>query len=248
MLDITTAPPALHTITNLLQRHTPHITSKMAVSMDCETSGLGDSDTVHVVSIHDPRAGTGVSFTDKTNGQFFVEHALEACARQTSVITFNGTAFDFRMMCTNVFHAADKARAARLALDSIDIMLNFSCRHGYYTSLQSFTEGTLKTSKSSSGTEAIDDWANGDHAKVAAYCEHDAALTYRLYEEVMAYGRLTRTTKRGKSHVWVCDDLRPSYAVLTAHARSRPYDTSWMTDPPDLAAAADWAVDVLGPT
>lgn len=218
------------------------------VSMDCETSGLADTDCVHVVSLYDGRSQQAVSYTEASHGSGYLCSALAACAAQARVVTFNGTGFDYRMISNNVPHVADKACAARLALSTVDVMLNFACDTGYFSSLSSFATGTLNEAKSGDGAEAVDDWAAGRHAKVIKYCEHDAALTHALYDHARMYGRLTRITKAGRKATWVCsaNPLRPTVQALTEYEQSPP-DTSWMKDgtAPDINGIADWAVDIL---
>ena len=215
--------------------------------MDCETAGLDDNDAVHVVSLYDSRSQTATSFTAASHGTGYLCSALQACAAQQQITTFNGTGFDYRMISNNVAHASDKAVAARLALTTVDVMLNFACDTGYFSSLSSFCAGTLGTSKSSDGAAAVEDWKNGRHAKVIAYCEHDAQLTYDLHAYANMYGRLSRVTKSGKTAKWVCGVV-PLSTTMAALQRfeDQPPDTSWMTDGgPNVGGIADWALDIL---
>jgi hypothetical protein len=217
------------------------------VSMDCETSGLDSSAVVHVTSLYDGRAGTAVSFAESTHGPEFVGAALEACAAQRDVVTFNGCAYDYKVLARNAPDQAARKTAARLALTTRDILLNFACDTGYFSSLASFASATLGESKTSDGAAAVDDWNAGRHAEVTAYCEHDAKLTLQLYTYACKWGRLERLTKAGRKSVWACSHvpLHPTTDALQAYAASPP-DTAWMQGGgPDVAALADWAVDIL---
>ena len=220
----------------------------MPLSMDAETDGLADTDAVNVVSLFDTRSGMATSFvrTDGLDGHLI--RALDACEKNSAqqLVTFNGTGFDFRRIATGVADEVDKQRAAALALNSYDIMLDFACDKGYYSSLNSFSQATLDEAKSLDGESAVELWRAGNHQAVQDYCEHDAAITARLFEYGLAWGRLWRLTKSGQRRVWGLGEhgFSPASRALRATQRCPP-DTSWMTDPPNVAGTADWALDLL---
>ena len=223
--------------------------------MDAETSGLAVGSAVNVVSLFDarcPAGAGGTSFVRRTadgadaDDDAHLLAALLACENVPRLVTFNGTAFDFQQIAAGVRCRADKTRAARLALSSFDLLLDFTADNGYMSSLDSFATASLGEAKSGTGMEAVVLWAAGDHAAVAKYCENDARITAALHAHGMNLGRLSRTTKSGKVSTWALRPclFRTAEDALVGHAR-KPPDVSWMSDPPDVASLADWVLDLL---
>ncbi len=220
----------------------------MALCLDTETGGLlGGGHPVNVVSLWDTRAGSASSFrrADGDTGASHLVRALDACCAwgPAPLVTFNGTGFDFAIMAENLPSAADRGRCAGLALSSYDLMLDFAASHGYMSSLASFASATLGEAKLMGGAEAAAMWGSAaERDAVVEYCEHDAALTGRLWEYGSAYGRLRRHTRAGKVRVWPLGPggFRPARESLAAAADS-PADVSWMEDPPDVASLGSWA-------
>lgn len=221
----------------------------MAVAMDCETGGLAIGSTVNVVSLHDSRCERGAASFVRApdDAERHLLEALLACeSGARCLVTFNGTAFDFRQIAAGVVQRADARRASRLALTSYDLMLDFAADTGYMSSLDSFAGATLGERKTADGEAAVRLWNAGDHLAVQKYCENDARITCALHEHGVAYGFLERHTRAGKLARWA---LRPGLfrvatEALATHAASPP-DNGWMTDPPDVASMADWVIEFL---
>lgn len=216
------------------------------MALDCETSGLDDDSEVRVVSFCDSRSYDCISFSEHNNDNHLIA-ALDLCDKYSSrLTTFNGSGFDFRMIANRVEDGHDKRRAARHALRSYDIMLDFACTHGYFSSLNSFAEASLGTQKNGDGATAIEDWDNKQYDKVVEYCENDARLTAQIYSYGMSEGSLARLTKAGKKNTWSLplDGFRTAMTAVKEY-RNDPPDVSWMSDPPNLTNTVKWAVDML---
>jgi len=219
----------------------------MVVGFDTETDGLESGDAVHVVALHDSRTNAPRCFTAHDDGKTddHIIRSIDALVAQAAVCSWNGTQFDFRMMAAVAGSAEDKRRCATLALTHTDMMLQFAADKGYYGSLQSFAVPTLGRGKIGQGGDVKADWAAGKRQEVADYCADDAKLTADLYEYGAAHGRLRRAAKTSnKISVWALgEDLwLPAHRALRAAGTA---DTSWMDNPPDVGAAADWAVRLL---
>ena len=221
----------------------------MALALDAETSGLEDDAAVHVVSFCDTRSFDCFSFSAHTHSNnTHLLHALDMCDRYSSrLVSFNGSGFDFRMIAANVEEAEDKRRAARHALKSYDMMLDFACSKGYFSSLDSFADASFGETKTGTGDGAVEDWAARRYDKVIAYCEADAALTAKVYNFGCNEGRLMRKTKSGgKVQAWALpiSGFRTAIDAIKEY-RADPPDVSWMDDPPDMRNNIKWAVALL---
>jgi hypothetical protein len=220
------------------------------VAFDTETDGLEEGTHVNVASLHDTRVPGGVATSFVRRADDAAAHlirAVAACQQCNVLATFNGTAFDFRIMAARLDNLADKRHCAELALSSYDLMLDFAASSGYMSSLDSFCGASLNAKKSSTGAAAVLLWAAGDTAAVQAYCEKDAALTAQLFEYGGKWGRLHRTTRAGKQRTWALEGgaFRVAKDALLAAQETPANVSSWMKDPPDIASLADWTLPFI---
>lgn len=223
------------------------------LAFDAETSGLEDGCSVFVISVCNVDTLDCVSFfapdsEARTTGH--IEEAIAYLGTAERVVSFNGSGFDLRVMAASLSpDSPARARAARIALESYDILFDFTAAHGYYTSLASLCQGSLEKDKSGSGAEAVDWWKAGEHGKVIEYCEDDARLTAELWTAGVGWERLSRKTKRGKIAHWELSGGAFRRVVDSIRAwKQDPPDVSWMDDPsssPDLRENVRWAVDIL---
>ena len=216
----------------------------MTVGMDCETEGLDEGPLPYVIALWDTVANRPMTFlSDGKTDKHILEATLtmENCRELT---TFNGTQFDFRMLAAGCSHDADKQRLARLALNHVDIMLQFACANGYFSSLDSFAGPTLGAKKIGCGADVKEDWAAGKHQEVADYCADDARLTALLYDHGKAKGFLLRTPKSKPDVVrrWGLDVNLWKNAVTCL---KKPKRATFMDDPPNVGGMADWVLRYL---
>lgn len=227
------------------------------VAFDIETDGLFESeippsitccaahivgDREHVRTFHSeyapamtPRDIAGV-----------VEYLYALHIAGVTVVTFNGAGFDFRVVAAHLEHDADALEKVKvLARQHVDLMFEFACRHGYYASMNSFSEGCGLTQKTGKGCDAIEAWS-GETATLAsrdgvlAYCANDVKCLAELYRHIVANGEAHRMTKAGNRRAAPFSKPPASVDEAVAIFESAPPDCSWMSDPPDVVGAVAW--------
>ena len=216
----------------------------MVVGMDCETEGLDEGPLPYVVALWDTRANAAAKFMSDGKTDKHILEATLAMENSPELTTFNGTQFDFRMLAAACSHSSDQKRLATMALEHVDIMLQFACANGYFSSLDSFAGPTLGHKKIGSGATVKDDWAAGKHDEVADYCADDARLTALLYDHGKTKGYLLRTPK-SKPDVVRRWPLAASLWQPAVKNLKRPKTATFMDDPPNVAGMADWVLRYL---
>ena len=216
----------------------------MSVGMDCETEGLDAGPLPYVIALFDTRANQATTFlSDNTTDHHIIE-SIKAMQNTRNLCTFNGTQFDFRMLAAACKHKSDQRALADLALNHFDIMLQFACENGYFSSLSSFVTPTLGRGKIGNGADVKEQWANGEYEAVSDYCADDAKLTAQLFDYGAAKGHILRTPK-SKPDV-VRRYALPSQLWKPAHVCLRsPQTASFMDNPPDVAGMADWVLEYM---
>jgi len=218
---------------------------------DLETTGV-DADaaiTVAVVKIVDTNEesyrifhdGYGTTMTAAT-----ADDVVALLAAVDVVYSYNGAAFDFRMLAAA---SSDPAAAAKVCSRHRDVMLDFSATTGYYSAMNAWAaDGATKTA---TGAWAATAWFTDEAPAVAEYCAADTDVLHTIVERGLSVGALARTAAAtGRVSVWVLTDAvdgRPRFraaAESIAAARDSPPDTSWMDNPPDITAAMHWARDL----
>lgn len=216
----------------------------MHVGMDCETEGLREGPAPYVVALFDTRSGEPATFLDKGDDSHLIRSLDAMEMNKDRLCTFNGTQFDFRMIAAACTNRADQRRCAVLALEHVDIMLQYACDKGYFGSLNSFACCTLDAKKIGSGADVREDWAAGKHQEVADYCADDARLTAELMDFGSRNGYLLREPKSrpGTTTRW---GLGRSLWQPAAVCLRNPARATFMDDPPNVAAMADWTLQYL---
>jgi hypothetical protein len=217
---------------------------------DLETTGLGPDDaiTVGVVKVVDGNNSTHHVFhsghgktIEPTDAERIVD-TLQACK---NVYSFNGAAFDFKMLA-----AAAPARTVdivRLALGHRDVMYDFAVHHGYYAAMSSFVGSPVE--KSNNGKWAATAWFDSDCDAVIEYCKTDVDVLHGLVSMAMDTGYMERVAKTsGRTTRWSLEgaaDANPhiqTVADALEQVKAFPPKTSWMTDPPDLTSVVAWSL------
>ena len=214
---------------------------------DCETNGVGSDAAITCASVAD-HDGNVISY-HSGYGEFMSPaigvRMLEDLLAFDRVVTFNGAAFDFRKL----YELTQDDRAKTLARESVDLMLQFTSESGFYSSMDSFAKGTFggdkAMAKTNTGGWAAKAWFTGQGEAVMRYCESDVKVLKSLYDSGLTRGQLIRVTKAGKSRPWVIstepgDAMFKSANNCLAQWVSSPPNTSWMTDPPNLAESLQW--------
>lgn len=214
------------------------------VGMDAETAGLEPGSEIYVVALYDTRNKAVTTFvSDGKTDCHIVEAAAFMTQCQDPVCTFNGTSFDFKMLAAATTNPAAKTQLAHLALTHTDIMLQFACSNGYFSSLASFTVPTLNKGKIGSGGSVEEQWAGNKKQEVIDYCADDAKLTAELYMYGANYGRLERVSKAGKTSQWVL----PPQPIWKAAAKCFDHITvpDFLDKPPPIQSMADWTLPYI---
>lgn len=213
---------------------------------DCETDGVDETSRITCASVIDGD-GNITSFHSKP-GSYMSENVgnklLEHLLGFDKVYTFNGTSFDYQKL----HKLTNDVRCKSLARKSCDVMLQFTAESGYFSSMNSFAEGTFGAggiSKSNTGGWAAEAWFKGQADAVVRYCEDDVKVLKSLVEQAEQTGLLNRKTKAGIIRPWVVgtdpdQGIWKSAGDCITNWQANPPNTAWMDNPPDLMAMSAW--------
>ena len=239
------------------------------VSFDIETDGLIEEDhtpgilcacaaTIEQTSVGNYRIVERKSWprdvaSDRLTGEetrSIITYLLAQLHAGYRPLTWNGTGFDFRVLCERMSDSVPYQRhCEQLALSGIDPMLTFFMQKGFPVSLASVALVTCGPSfgKIGRGADAVALWDSGNHEArrgVVAYCERDVDVLATVWSGIEAAGNIRWNTKRtNRIATWV-----PSYPATVSSLvrdviRMPPPDNSWMRtgdDRPTLAGFAGW--------
>jgi|SRR5581483_8082344 hypothetical protein len=164
-----------------------------------------------------------------------------------TLVTWNGTAFDFAVLAQE----SDMAReCAELALAHVDLMLLVTFRRGHFLGLQKALEGAGISGKKQevilndgtrlyemSGKRAPELWRRGEYDAVLSYLREDVMPLLELARLVEASKQMRWTSGKGNLQTLRVEKL---YSVRECFAFPLP-DTSWMKmDPPQRAKLVEW--------
>lgn len=214
--------------------------------MDSETAGLSPGSEVYVISLYNTKTKATTNFiSDGSTDKHIIDAA--ACMDHSSlpICTFNGTSFDFKMLAAATSDKQTKSVLAKLALFHVDIMLQFACSNGYFTSLASLSVPTLNRGKIGSGGSVQKDWEAGKKNEIVDYCADDAQITAKLYEYGATFGRLSRLSKARKQSIWVLPTHKHKQWQFAIKALEKITVPDFLESPPDIASLADWTLNLI---
>jgi len=206
-----------------------------AFYFDCESTGVTDDSCLTCAAVTGGglhayvwHSGQGEPLSVSA-GNKLVDF-LVACGPER-VYTFNGGAFDLRML----YRLTGRPELKTFAMQHRDLMLVFVCENRYYSSMQSFASATLgpSQSKTNTGAWAATAWSTEEASAVLDYCVEDTVVLGRLIEHARTWGKLRRVAKSGKTMTWTLGSLDGTIPTVQA-ALASPADASWMTEPPAL--------------
>jgi len=163
-----------------------------------------------------------------------------------SLLTWNGTGFDFQVLAqeSGLFD-----ECGELALNHIDMMLMVTFEKGWYLSLQKALtgarlEGKLKHVTLSDGTKILDMegakaprlWAAGEHKAVLEYLKEDVIQPLKLAYNIQSTRSICWMSNNGKPQVARVGRLK---TVLECFELPEP-DVSWMKNPPTREQFISW--------
>jgi len=167
-------------------------------------------------------------------------YMAEQTDRGVTLVTFNGTKFDFPMLAKT---GSMPGQLRTLAMAHCDIMLQFAVQNGYFASMDSFAQGSGIAPKTWNGLEASQAWETGDRTarkRVVDYCGEDVRCLLDLAQLIAKDKQAARQTKRGSRQIVPFRKLMNVDECLDMLSTSPP-DQSWMDTPPDLHKLFNWA-------
>ena len=175
--------------------------------------------------------------------QTLLEDLIALQVQGFQVITWNGAAFDFRVMAEELAgHPAHVAAAQRLALSHVDPAFSMFAYRGFMCGLNAAAEGLGVTGKLAGmcGAEAVTAWQESrvQQDLVLRYVLEDCAALGRVYEAAARTEGIRWITKAGRASYWPCSQIA---TMTVAEALNVPQpDTSWMSTPRTRADLVGW--------
>lgn len=183
-----------------------------------------------------------------------LEHVVEA---GYTLVTWNGTAFDFAVLAEESGMAHE---CAALALAHVDLMVIVTFKRGHYLGLQKALVGAGITGKKKdvllndgtrlyemSGKRAPELWAKGEYDAILSYLREDVMPLLKLAEIVQQTRQLRWTSTKGNTVILPVPEL---WSVRRCFSFPLP-DTAWMSiDPPQREKFVAWMpplADVIPP-
>ncbi len=175
-----------------------------------------------------------------------IDELTSLAARGDTLVTWNGTSFDFQVLALESGRRDD---CSRLALASVDMMFWLVCQRGHPLALDSALAGMGLSQKLHDvalrdGTRAAIDgkqapryWRAGEFDAVIAYCGEDARGTLELASACLSKRHLRWISRRGAPNVVALGSRWPT--VRECLELPLP-DTSWMTKPLDRRSFVSW--------
>lgn len=209
------------------------------LGITCAALGLSDAD--------EPKFFQGVP---RMTREACVElvHELQRVVREGyTLVTWNGTAFDFAVLAEE---ADMPNECAQLALAHVDLMVIVTFRRGHYLGLQKALDGAGIQGKKKdvllndgsrlyemTGKLAPELWAKGEYDAILSYLREDVMPLLKLAEIVRQTKLLKWVSSKGKLNAIAVQKL---WTVRECFAFPLP-DTSWMKlDPPQREKFIAW--------
>lgn len=177
-----------------------------------------------------------------------IVHELQRIVREGyTLITWNGTAFDFAVLAQE---SEMPRECAELALGHVDLMVIVTFKRGHYLGLQKALDGSGLKGKQKevvlndgsrllemSGARAPELWAAGEYTAVLSYLREDVMPLLKLTELVYSTHQLRWMSSTGKLNALAVQKL---WSVRECFAFPLP-DTAWMsTEPPQRQKFIEW--------
>ena len=175
-------------------------------------------------------------------------HELEQVVQSGyTLVTWNGTAFDFAVLAQE---SDLPVECARLALAHVDLMVIVTFKRGHYLGLQKALDGAGIAGKKKevelndgsqlfemSGKLAPRLWARGEYAAVLSYLREDVMPLLQLCEAVARDRCLRWVSSKGKLNTLPVPQL---WSVRECFRFPLP-DTAWMSvEPPQRDKFIEW--------
>ncbi len=183
-------------------------------------------------------AGDGSIATQMNKDELreLVGNLVDAADRGFTLLTWNGTGFDFDILAEES-GMWDECRS--LARNHVDMMLHLFCVKGYPLSLRAacIGSGTATKTEGMDGAKAVQMWHDGARQEVIDYCVQDVQSTLELAIATERKGRLTWRSRAGNPMVL---PIRGGWKTVDDSLRIPEPDTSWMDRPLYRSEFTDW--------
>ncbi len=204
--------------------------------ISCAAVALSDSEKITVWSNPDD-----ISMTPELV-QVMVTDLIELVEAGYTLLTWNGVAFDFKVVEHYAGEFAPLVRAMSWR-NHIDMMLLVSFQKGHFLGLDTalaghnigsklhqvtLSDGTVLTDMS--GAKAPELWRRGERQAVLQYLTVDVQRPLELANDIHKVKHIEWTSKSGKPQFCTCDLYTVEQAFNTL---PEPRDTSWMSNPID---------------
>ena len=175
-----------------------------------------------------------------------IDELVALADRGDTLVTWNGTSFDFQVLALESGRRKD---CARLALASIDMMFWLVCQRGHPLALDTALAGMGLGSKLHevelagggktviNGKEAPRLWRAGEFEAVLTYCGGDVRRTLELSLECQRQQKLRWISRRGAQSIV---PLGTRWPTVRECLELPVPDTSWMTNPLDRRTFVNW--------
>lgn len=198
-------------------------------------------------------------FGESSGAHEMIERLLEMQSYGATIVGFNSTSFDYRILAkeTGMYEQAEIA-----ALNSVDIMLEFFFRNGYMISLDKILSRYNITQKKKTattstgrvvdvgGAEVNQLWDEKEYNTVIEYLKNDVVSTLELIENIIADDMILYSTSSGKQkelplnggirtvrNLWKIP--KPSVSWIK-NPVSREHFFDWMSITTDVTISGKW--------
>ena len=185
----------------------------------CAATLLSDTDEVMVWQ--------GADRLTQSEAAGLVEYLLDKGAQGYTILTWNGTGFDFDVLAEE---SGMLNECRELAVQHVDMMFHILCRLGFGVSLNAAAQGMGLPGKPEgmNGAKAPVLWAEGQRATVLDYVAQDVRTTLALAIECENHRALRWITKSGKARTM---RLPSGWLTMEQAERLPQPNTAWMTEP-----------------
>ena len=214
----------------VMPEHEKNWKSCRPLGIACAATLLSDTDEVFVWQ------GAAADRLSRPEAAGLVEYLMAMARQGYTVVSWNGTGFDFDILAEE---SGMLAECRELAVKHVDMMFHILCRLGYGVSLNAAAQGMDLPGKPQgmNGAMAPVLWAEGQREAVLKYVSQDVRTTATLAKECETCGALRWITKSGKARRM----MLPSGWLTTEQAERLPKpNTSWMTEPWSRADFTGW--------
>ena len=139
---------------------------------------------VSVACIYDSKADDYFAFEEKE--MLKLEEYLK---KADLIVGFNVRDFDMEVLAPYLLTPVKN-------FPILDLLVEFEKARGHRISLQSVAQGTLQSSKSGSGWDALQLFKDGKIDELKKYCIDDVRLTKDIYEYGLKHGKISFVSNR----------------------------------------------------